>query len=163
MSSPPSLPNELAETLRKNPGGLILPTRFADGHGVEKVTFYRIEDVPRVTLYVSTDDYIDNYGETAANTGLYYGVEAFDLLADIPGYRAFGIFVWLVKAAEFATYDEDHCVLRSFPQVTWTEIQKAPERYINAGWYPDRVANQLVRPWSDPLYEGIVGSEDPWS
>jgi hypothetical protein len=39
MSSPPSLPNELAETLRKNPGGLILPTRFADGHGVEKVTF----------------------------------------------------------------------------------------------------------------------------
>ena len=157
------LPSELAETLRKNPDGLVLPTRFEDGHGVERATFYRIENVPRVTLYVSMDDYIENYGETAANTGLHYGVEAFDLLSDVPAYQAFGIFVWLEKAAEFATFDEDHSVLRSFPKVTWSEIQKTPELYINAGWYPDRVSNKLVRPWSDPLYEGIVGVADPWS
>ena len=30
-------------------------------------------------------------------------------------------------------------------------------------WYPDRVENKLIRPWSDPAFEGIVGVEDPWS
>jgi hypothetical protein len=158
-----SLPKEIVETLRKHPKGLVVPTRFADGHGVDAVTFYRAEEIPSVTLWVSMDNYIDNYDETESNTGLHYGIEAFDLLSRVPGYRAFGILVWLRTCNEFATCDDDHCVLRSFPSVTLQDVLQSPELYINAGWYPDRVENKLVRPWSDPLYDGVVAVEDPWS
>ncbi len=157
------LPSEVIETLSGHPDGFLLKTQFEDGHGLASVKFHKPHEIPQVTLYVSMDDYIDNYGETAVNTGLHYGVEAYDLLSSVPGYNAFGVFVWLKKTAEFATYDEDHCVLRSFPAVTWPEILRTPEQYINGSWYPDRVENKLIRPWSDPAFEGIVGVEDPWS
>ncbi len=156
------LPTELVEKLKSTSGNFKLTTVLHEELGEETITFRELDEIAIATLYVEVDEYIENYGDQSTElAGNYYPISGYDLLLDFPGYRAFGVLVWLPGTLEFATYDEDHCVLRSFPNCGFNDILKNPKRFFNCMWYPDEFENHLVRPWDDERFGEIVPTKTP--
>ena len=156
------IPHDLHQALISQDGKYKLTTILHDEIGKETITFRKPDEIELAVLYVNVDEYIENYQEPSTNlAGYYYPIEAYDLLSEFPRYRAFGVLVWVPSVSEFATYDEDHCVLRSFPNATFSNIIDNPKRFFNCMWYPDDFENHLVRPWSDDRFTNIVPTKEP--
>lgn len=141
---------------------LRLPARFPDGHGNDPVTFHQLAEVRLIQLYVDASEYIENYGELEKTLDeMYFPFSAYDLLSDVPGYNPVGTLIWLPTIEQFGSCDTDHGVLYSFPTITWPQIVASPEGYINCQWYPERVANELIRPWRDERFANSVPTTEP--
>ena len=157
------LPPELIESLSSVDGNYQLTSKVCDEIGIESVTFHKLDAINPITFYVNVDEYIENYSDESHDlAGNYYPIEALDLLREVPGYRAFGILVWIPRISEFASFDEDHCVLRSFPGKTWKDIVANPKGFINCLWYPDQIDNHLVRPWNDKRFDSTPTKNPIW-
>lgn len=157
-----NLPLDLIRTLESVESNFKLSTVLHEELGTETITFRTLGKISQTLLYVNVDVYIDNYSDDSTDlAGNYYPVEAFDLLSDFPRYHAFGILVWIPQLSEYATYDEDHCVLRSFPNSTFSDILENPKRFFNCLWYPDEYENHLIRPWNDERFGTIVPTKQP--
>ena len=155
-----NLPSDFQNWLQSRSGNLTITP--VDGY-IQAVTFHQLVDIISLPLYVSIDEYIENYSEKSEHlAGNYYPVSAYDLLKDVSGYSPVGALVWIPLIGEFATYDNDHCVLRSFPMVTWQDIIKSMAQFIDCQWYPDRVENKLVRPWDDARFSSVIPTKEPW-
>ena len=155
------LPNTLFATLESS-DDFVLPARFSDGHGLDPVTFHRHSEIKLVKLYVDASEYIENYEELDRQLdGMYFPIEVFDLLKEVPGYSARGVLIWLPGILEFGSFDTDHGVVYSFPDVPWSQILESPEKYVNCQWHPDRVDHQLLRPWTDKRFSEVVPTTDP--
>ena len=150
------IPESLAHSLRAAKDGLEIDALYGAEFKLKPVRFYPLSEIREIELRIEADEYIDNYDEKMTGiAGSYYTVPAIDLLKHVPGYGSFGLFVWLTDTREFRTYDDDHGVLRSFPDKSWDDILATPEKYINCSWYPDGIENHLVRPWSDSRFAHI--------
>jgi len=152
--------NDFQSWLRAQGRDLVIPL---DGY-IRSATFRPMAQIKKVDLFVSVDEYIDNYSDDSHHlSGNYYPVPAYDLLAEIWGYPSTCVFVWLPSIDQFATFDDDHCVLRSFPDVSWNDIHSSLGKYIDCQWYPDRVENELIRPWNDKRFsESTPTKSPPW-
>lgn len=83
-----------------------------------------------------------------ANTNQYYCGVAVDLLKKSDNYPPKGILTWLPDWATFATWDNSHDDLITFPGISWNTIAENPLPYLNAQWRAsteERLAGQL--PW----------------
>ena len=157
-----NLPPDLVSTLTSIDGNFKLTVVLHEENGSQTITFRTLEEINKVVLYVNVDEYVDNYGDSPTHlAGNYYPIEAYDLLSDFPGYRAFGILVWIPGISEFGAYDEDHCVLRTFPNKSFTNLLENPRGYFNCMWYSDEFENHLLRPWDDSRFESVAPTKEP--
>ena len=157
-----NLPRELTQCLESSDSNFKLSTVLHESNGVQTITFRKLDEIKAVALHVSVDEYIENYSDKSHDlAGNYYPIDAFDLLLEFPGYHAFGILVWIPAISEYATYDEDHCVLRSFPNKTFADILENPKRFFNCMWYPEKHENHLVRPWKEKRFEFVTPTKEP--
>ena len=156
------IPESLAKSLQAVEGGLEIDAFYAAEFKLKPVRFYPLNELREIKIRIEADEYIDNYEEKMTGiAGTYFEIPAVDLLQHVPGYRSFGVFVWLTDTKEFGTYDDDHGVLRSFPGKSWDDILTTLEKYINCQWYPDGIENHLVRPWMDNRYAHIKPKSHP--
>jgi hypothetical protein len=152
------IPNEFLDWLQERGSDLVVTL---DGY-IKSAIFHPLADIKEVDLFVSVDEYIDNYSDDSDHlSGNYYPVPAFDLVAEIWGYPAEHVLVWLPSIRQFATFDDDHGVLRSFPDVSWNELASSLGKYIDCQWYPDRIPNELIRPWNDERFKKLTPTKNP--
>ena len=76
-----------------------------------------------------------------------YVVRCVDLVAECDAYGPDGILAWLPDDKCFASWDPDHLHLIAFPQTTWTQIVKAPAKYLDAQWGDFESFGQHIEPW----------------
>lgn len=77
-----------------------------------------------------------------------YVVTAVILVKSCEAYPPEYILLWLPDTKEYGTWDCDHSELRTFGKAKWPDIVADPLPYINAQWYPDEVAVEVVNPWN---------------
>ena len=129
---------------------------------LEQVTFIEIEKLRISKFVLSTGDYYLNYGEPGTDPNAFYEIEGVDLLSKTPGYWPDGILIWFPQFKQFGAHDSDHEIIRLFPQdVGWKEIRADLGKYVNALWYPNRVDNELLRPWADERCKSILQQLHP--
>lgn len=64
-----------------------------------------------------------------------YEVPGVDLVAECKRYAPAGLLVWFPNEQRYGVWDSSHDIIQVFSAETnWTEIIKAPWRYINAQW-----------------------------
>ena len=143
------IPSELSDFLSE--GELELDFEYSDlPQQVQRVTFVPIEKLRISKFVLSTSEYYSNYNEPGEDPNAFYELEGVDLLAKIKGYRSEGVLVWFPEFQQFGCHDSDHEIMRLFgSEIGWNEIRNDLARYVNAQWYPDRVGNELLRPWGD--------------
>lgn len=152
------LPISFKKWLISNHDRLVVPL----GGYIESVRFRCLEDVEPIILNISVDEYATNHTEVPSHLkGNYYPVPAVDLLAEVSGYYADGVLVWVPMISEFATYDNDHCVLRSFPKKSWDEIVKSLEQFIDSQWNQECQQSELVCPWNDSRFSSLIPTKTP--
>ncbi|MEM7784446.1 MAG: hypothetical protein AAF939_09025 [Planctomycetota bacterium] len=129
---------------------------------IQFAAFRPLDQVVRSDIFVSVDEYISNYSDSLNHlAGKYYPISVYDLLSDLYGYEPHGVLVWVPTISQFGTFDNDHGVLRSFPNKTWTEMMRSLDKYIDCQWYPERIPNELVRPWRDQRFKNSIPTETP--
>lgn len=117
---------------------------------LDRVTFIPIEKLRISKFVLSTGEYYLNYDEPGQDPNAYYEFEGVDLLAKTEGYYPDGVLIWFPEFKQFGAHDGDHGIIRLFPpDKGWNEIQTELGKYVNAQWYPERVGNELLRPWAD--------------
>ncbi|MCB9855577.1 MAG: hypothetical protein H6818_07790 [Phycisphaerales bacterium] len=74
--------------------------------------------------------------------------DGYDLIESCNDYEPEGILVWFPEWRRYGSWDCDHHVITTYPDVTWTQIIAAPTWYVNGQWYPENVNNEMMNPWA---------------
>jgi hypothetical protein len=75
-----------------------------------------------------------------------YQIEVYDLIAGSDRFGTEGLLCWIVALKCYASVDGEHGDILTFPEVTWTEIVKDPQMYLDAQWDTDGVGTRAL-PW----------------
>ncbi|MDC7240184.1 MAG: hypothetical protein PQJ50_07480 [Spirochaetales bacterium] len=83
-----------------------------------------------------------------------YMVKGVNLIKDCVDYDPFGLLLWLPDFKRYGIWDSSHFVLFAFDEsVSWTDIVKEMEEYIDAGWNMDFRFSSLLLPWPVSPYQ----------
>ena len=127
---------------------------------VERVFFFRIEELSLHNFELSTYEYFSNHSEPGKDPESVYDISGVDLIKEIENYSPDGVLIWFPQFAEYGSWDCDHGLITMFPDVSWTEIMNDPGKYVNAQWYPERVNHYLLRPWTDKRCANLIPKEN---
>jgi len=112
-----------------------------------RVTLHRADTLRLEDFSISTLG--KEYAKRDPNRGRRgrYLVPGANLVASCDGHSPDGILLWLPKEGSFGAWDCDHHDIWAFPEVTWSEIEADPLKYVNAQWYPETTEIEWLVPW----------------
>jgi|GEM_PF-5614159 len=94
------------------------------------VEFFSVEELRIGYVYVAPQGVKD---PNCNNEGVYK-VTAISLVKTCERYSPHNLIVYLPFENAFAMHDCDHAKITVFKDVSWSDITKTPERYLNSLW-----------------------------
>lgn len=137
------LPRSLVSYLKSKASEVI---KMKEGQ-VRSATFVPFEELELEWFHVEEEEEVHDEEQDPPSAHFL----GFSLLKSAENYHPWGVFLWLPQFQEFGSWDQDHLVMMSYPDISWEQILRDPTWFINVLWYPDRISHRKIRSTTSQL------------